>query len=70
MKYRLIAAYRPSDASCTFVYEKLSDMLKNEHHNRKIIIMGDFNIDVSIPAVDDKFCVPFCTKHNLIQLIQ
>ena len=68
-KYRIIAVYRPPDANFTFIYEKISEMLVNEHHNRKIIIMGDFNIDVGIPAINNKYCIPFCTKHNLTQLI-
>ena len=68
-KYRLIAVYRPPDANFTFIYEKISEMLVNEHHNRKIIIMGDFNVDVGIPAINNKYCIPFCTKHNLTHLI-
>ena len=69
-KYRLIAAYRlPNALSKTFIYDSITNIIGLEHHNRKVIVLGDFNIDLSIPKVNETYCDPFCIKHGMTQLI-
>ena len=68
-KYKLIAVYRPPHANNTYVYETVTKLVTAEHHNRKLIILGDFNHDLLVDENCEAFCDPFCTDNNVIQLI-
>ena len=72
IKYKIYVCYRPPDAHLdkNAIYAKLTDLKKTVSKNRKIIMMGDFNVnlfdkkDVRDSRVDD-----FCTENEMFQLM-
>ena len=72
IKYKIYVCYRPPDADNhkDVIYNKLSELKKPVTKNRKIIIMGDFNVDLFTKKdIDESGVESFCTNNDVIQII-
>ena len=73
IKYKIFVCYRPPDSDNTksTIYTKLEELKKTVSKNRKIMIMGDFNVDLLTQKdIDESKVDSFCTNNDVMQLIK
>ena len=72
IKYKVYVCYRPPDHDNdkNAIYRKLEELKKTVSKNRKIVIMGDFNVDLfSNEDIRASKVDSFCTDNDVTQLI-
>ena len=72
IKYKVYVCYRPPDADVDkgAIYTKLTELKQPVTKNRKIIMMGDFNVNLfSAKDIKESGVDTFCTNNDLFQLI-
>ena len=73
IKYKIYVCYRPPNRdkdSMQALYKKLTELKTPVTKNRKVIIMGDFNIDLLTRRdIEDSQAEEFCTNTDVCQLI-
>ena len=72
IKYKVYVCYRPPDHDVdkAAIYNRLRDLKKNVSKNRKIVIMGDFNVNLLVDKdIEESGVDNFCTENELFQLI-
>ena len=72
IKYKIYVCYRPPDVGNdkNAIYKKLEELKKPVTKNRKIVILGDFNVDLfKQKDIEESKVDSFCTDNDVIQQI-